>query len=82
MHTILNLKQPNKHVTYQHFKMEFLSNVFKIIQPNCWMTSVDLKETFYTIPIHNIIHTKSILNLYGIKSSTNILTRQMDILMQ
>ena len=72
MHTILNLKQPSKHVTYQHFKMESLSNVFKIIQPNCWMISVDLKETFYNIPIHNIIQTKSILNLCGIKSFTNI----------
>ena len=53
MRTILNLKQLNKHVTYQHFKMEFLSDVFKIIQPNCWMASVDLKDAFYNIPIHN-----------------------------
>ena len=53
MLTILNLKQLNKHVTYQHFKMKFLSDVFKIIQPNCWMASVDLKDAFYTIPIHN-----------------------------
>ena len=42
MRTILNLKQLNKHVIYQHFKMESLPDVFKIIQPNCWMTSVDL----------------------------------------
>ena len=53
MRTILNLKQLNKHVTYQHFKMAPLSDVFKIIQPNCWMASVDLKDSFYTIPIHN-----------------------------
>ena len=53
MRTILNLKQLNKHVTYQHFKMESLSDVFKIIQPNYWMASVDLKDAFYTIPIHN-----------------------------
>ena len=53
MRTILNLKQLNKHVTHRHFKMEFLSDVFKIIQPNCWMTSADSKDAFYTIHIHN-----------------------------
>ena len=53
MCTILNIKQLNIHVSYQHFKMESLSDVFKIIQPNCWRANVDLKVTFYTIPIHN-----------------------------
>ena len=33
--------------------MESFSDVFKIIQPNCWMASVDLKDAFYTILIHN-----------------------------
>ena len=42
MHNILNLKQLNKHVTYQHFKMESWSDACKIIQPNCWMASVYL----------------------------------------
>ena len=53
MHTILNSKQLNKHATYQHFKMESLSDVFMIILPNCWMASVDLKDAFYNIPINN-----------------------------
>ena len=33
--------------------MENLSDVFKIIQPNCWMVSVDLKNIFYMIAFHN-----------------------------
>ena len=33
--------------------MESLSDVFKIIQPNCWMASADLKDGLYTILIHN-----------------------------
>ena len=33
--------------------MESLSDVFKIIQPNYWITSIDLKDVFYNIPIHN-----------------------------
>ena len=53
MSAILNLKQLNKHETYQHFKMECLSNVFKIIQPNFWMANADLKNAFYTATIHN-----------------------------
>ena len=53
MRTILNLNQRNKHAAYQYFKMESLSDVFKIIQPNCWMASVDLKDAFCTILIQN-----------------------------
>ena len=53
MDTILNLKRLSRHVTHEHFKMESLSDVFKIIQVNCWMVSVDLKDAFYSIPIHN-----------------------------
>ena len=33
--------------------MKSLPDAFKIIQANCWMSSVDLKDAFYTIPIHN-----------------------------
>ena len=29
---------------YQHFKLESLSDVFKIIHPNCWMTSVGIRN--------------------------------------
>ena len=45
--------EKDEHVTYQHFILESLSDVFKIIQPNGWVASVDLKDAFYTIPIHN-----------------------------
>ena len=36
---------------YNHFKFKSLQDVFKIIQPNCWMASVDLKDAFYSVPI-------------------------------
>ena len=52
MRTILNLKNLKKHVTCNHFKMESLQDVFKIIQPHCWMTNVCLKDAFYSVPIH------------------------------
>ena len=49
---ILNLKQLNKRIEYEHFKMDSLQSVLNIIRPNCWMSSVDLKDAFYTVPIH------------------------------
>ena len=49
---ILNLKHLNKYVSYKHFKMESLQNVIDIIQPHCWMASVDLKDAFYSIHVN------------------------------
>ena len=49
---ILNLKQLNKHIEYEHFKMESLQSVLNTIRPNCWMTSVDLKDAFYPVSIY------------------------------
>ena len=51
MRTILKLKYLNRHVTYNHFKMESLQDVFKIIQPNCWMVSVDLNNALCSVLI-------------------------------
>ena len=49
---ILNLKQLNSFVVYQHFKMEGLDNVLNLIKPYVWMASVDLKDAFFSIPVH------------------------------
>ena len=49
---ILNLKSLSNHVYYNHFKMESLENVLNIMQPNIWMASVDLRDEFYTVPVH------------------------------
>ena len=49
---ILNLKQLNKHIQCEYFKMGSLQSVLNIIRPNCWIASVDLKDTFYMVPIH------------------------------
>lgn len=44
MHAIRILKQLNKQVTYQHFKIESLSDVCKFIQPNYWLVKAHLKD--------------------------------------
>ena len=49
---ILNLKKLNKFVAYHHFKMESLKHVISMMRPNCFMASVDLKDAYYSVPIH------------------------------
>ena len=49
---ILNLKRLNQFVHHIHFKMESLHDVLCLIQPGVWMGSVDLKDAYYSIPVH------------------------------
>ena len=49
---ILNLKRLNKFVDYKYFKMESLQNVLELIRPGIYMASIDLKDAFYSVPIH------------------------------
>ena len=50
---ILNLKTFNKFVNYKHFKMESINSVLNIIKPNVYMASIDLKDTFFSVPVHS-----------------------------
>ena len=43
---ILNLKNLNKIITYHHFKMDTLLTTLKLVTPNCYMMSTDLKDTY------------------------------------
>ena len=49
---ILNLKQLNESVENYHFKMDNIHTVLKLISHNCWMASLDLKDAYYSVPIH------------------------------
>jgi len=53
---ILNLRELNEYVVYQHFKMESLQHVLNIIVRFVWMASVDLKDAFYSVPVHKKHH--------------------------
>ena len=48
---ILNLKNLNKHVQYNHFKMDTLQSVISLMTPNCFMASVDLNDAYYSVPV-------------------------------
>ena len=49
---ILNLTELNRFVKYEHFKMEHLSNVPNLLDLDCYLGSVDLKDAYYSVPIH------------------------------
>ena len=48
---ILNLKEFNKNVAYYHFKMDSLNTIIKLMQTDCFMASIDIKDAYYSIAI-------------------------------
>ena len=49
---ILNLKEFNKHVNYNKFTMESLQQILELVEPFCFMTSMDFDSSFLTCPVH------------------------------
>ena len=48
---ILNLKGLNKFIEYHHFKIDNIKTVIKMMKPNCFTASIDIKDAYYTVPI-------------------------------
>ena len=48
---IFNLKQLNESVVYRKFKMASLEAAIKLLKRHCYMTSIDLRDAYYSIPI-------------------------------
>ena len=61
---ILKVKKINKITNYKYFKMESTSNVINLIKPNVYMTSIDLKNAFFSVSIHND-HQKYLMFMFG-----------------
>ena len=59
LRVILNLKKLNKFAATEHFKMDTLQNVVNMIRPNAYFASIDLKDAFYSVPIH--VHSQKYL---------------------
>lgn len=49
---ILNLKNFNEYVEYFHFKMETFDIALRLISKGCFMASIDLKDAYYGVPVH------------------------------
>ena len=51
MRPVLNLKPLNRFI-YRHFKMEGMHIVRDLLQRGDWMTRINIKDAYFTIPIH------------------------------
>ena len=49
---ILNLKNLNQHIPYEHFKMDSIFSALELVTQECWMASLDLKDAYYSVKIH------------------------------
>ena len=49
---IIDLSDLNKFITKNHFKMDHLEVAADMLFPGAWLTSIDLKEAYYALPIH------------------------------
>lgn len=49
---ILNLKELNESIEYHHFKMDTFETALKLIKPNCFMASIDLRHAYYSVNIY------------------------------
>ena len=49
---ILNMKNLNQSVKYKHFNMESIQNLLNMIEPEVFITSIDLKYAFFSVPIY------------------------------
>lgn len=50
---ILNLKNLNQYIETQHFKLEDLRTAIKLVSENNFMGTVDLKDAYFLIKIHD-----------------------------
>ena len=49
---ILNLKEFNLGVEKKHFKMQTLRSAIELMKKDAFMASIDFKDAYYSIPIH------------------------------
>ena len=49
---ILNLKRLNRYIEPPHFKLEDVRSVLHIIRHSSFMATIDLRDAFYLVPIH------------------------------
>ena len=50
---ILDLSELNNSVNYQHFKMDNILSIKALLSEGYFMASVDLRDAYYTIPVHS-----------------------------
>jgi len=51
-HPIIHLKPLNRFIPHVHFKMEGIQSLRELILPGDFMIKLDLKDAYFSIPIH------------------------------
>ena len=51
---ILNLKELNEFVKYEHFKMVGINTIINMVTRNCFMATIDLKDAYYSVAISRL----------------------------
>ena len=51
MRPVINLKKLNKFLAREHFKMEHIFTILPLLHEGCFMTSLDLKDAYFSIPM-------------------------------
>lgn len=49
---VINLKKINEFIQYHHFKMETLESVVSSVRRNSFFVSIDLKDTYLSVPVN------------------------------
>ena len=88
---VVNLKNLNWYIPYEHFKMEGLFLLKEILQKNDYMYKIDLKDAYFAVSLHSSsqkhIRLKWKGNVYqflclcfGLSSAPRVFTKLMKIL--
>lgn len=51
--SVINLKALNCFIQPQHFKMEGIHTVKELMKPGDWFVKLDLKDAYFTVPMHS-----------------------------
>ena len=51
---ILNLKELNEFVKYEHFKMDGIKTIINMVTRNCFMVTMDLKDAYFSVAISRL----------------------------
>ena len=49
---MIDLSALNKFIVNEHFQMEYLSCIKTVLLPGDFMTNIDLKDAYLSIPVH------------------------------
>ncbi len=51
--SIINLRNPDTHILYKHFKMDGLDVVRNLLQKGDWLAKLDLKDAYLTVSVYH-----------------------------